>query len=186
MRKDWSLTQESFDRLLRWLGPGRDEAGRRYEEARRSLIKIFVCRGCRDAEDLADETINRVTERLQDIEAAYTGDPLLYFYGVANKVHLEYLRRRPAPPAPRPAPEPDEEDEREYECLERCMGGLAEASRELVLQYYQGDKRAKIENRRRMAERLGIALNALRIRAHRIRAGLQSCVEECVAGRAPA
>lgn len=181
MKKNWSLTQESFDRLLAWLGPGSEEAGRRYEEIRRSLIKIFTCRGCHESEDLADETINRVVAKLPDIEADYTGERALYFYGVANKVHLEYLRRRPAPPAPPPAPAPSEEEEREYECLLHCVGGLSSDHRELVLQYYREEKRAKIDNRKHLADRLGIALNALRIRAYRIRLGLQKCVEECVA-----
>lgn len=181
MKKNWSLTQESFDRLLAWLGPGPEEAGRKYEEIRRSLIKIFTCRGCHEPEDLADEAINRVAVKLPQIEADYTGERALYFYGVANNVHLEYLRRRPAPPAPPPAPVPSEEDEREYECLLDCVGGLSSDNRELVLQYYREEKRAKIDNRKLLAERLGIALNALRIRAHRIRLNLQKCVEECLA-----
>lgn len=190
MRKNWSLTQESFDRLLGWLGHERDEAGRNYESIRRSLIKVFTCRGCREPEELADETINRVVEKLPYIEAAYTGDRALYFYGVANNIHLEYLRRRPAPaPPPPPAPEPSAGDdsgegEREYECLLRCMDDLPPANRELVLQYYEEEKGAKVNNRRLMAERLAIGLNALRIRAYRIRVGLQKCVEECLAEQA--
>lgn len=186
MRKDWSLTQESFDALLDWLDPAREEAGRRYEEIRRSLIKIFTCRGCHEPEDLADETINRVADKLHDIESTYTGNPALYFYGVANKVHLEYLRRRPAPTPPEPPAETlveDEQQQEEYECLQRCVGHLTSGNRELVLQYYQEEKREKIDSRRRLAERLGIALNALRIRAHRIRAGLHKCVEECLAAQ---
>src|SRR6266550_5419038 len=100
MNKDWVLTRESFDSLLAWLDSERDEAGRKYEEIRLRLIKIFVCRGCHEPEDLADETINRVSKKLREIESTYLGNPALYFYGVANKVHLEYLRRRPAPIPP--------------------------------------------------------------------------------------
>jgi RNA polymerase sigma factor (sigma-70 family) len=182
MKKSWSLTQESFDRLLAWLGPDREEAGRRYEEIRRSLIKIFICRGCREPEDLTDETFNRVVGKLHEIEETYSGDRSLYFYGVANKVHLEYLRRKPAPvlPPQDDSKEETEDSEQEYECLQRCVGRLTPVNRELVLQYYQDEKRAKIDNRKRLAEQLGIALNALRIRAHRIRSSLQKCVEECL------
>ena len=179
MNKDWVLTQEAFDALLAWLGPQREQAGRRYEEIRLRLIKIFACRGCSESEDLADETINRVSRKLREIESDYSGDPARYFYGVANKVHLEYLRKRPAPPnAPRF--EDTEEIEREYECLERCIQKLTPDNRQLVLEYYQEEKRAKIDHRRRMAEQLGIALNALRIRAHRLRLSLQECVQTCV------
>ena len=181
MNNNSVLTQESFDRLLAWLNPDREQAGLRYEEIYRRLIKIFTCRGCREPEDLADETINRVVKRLQEIGDDYTGDPALYFYGVANKVHLEYLRRKPAVPAPSPPPSEElEETEREYECLEHCISRLPPDSRELVLQYYQDEKGARINNRRDLAARLGIAVNALRIRAHRIRASLHECMLECL------
>jgi DNA-directed RNA polymerase specialized sigma24 family protein len=179
MNKEWVLTQDSFDALLAWLDPNRELAGRKYEDIRRRLVKIFSCRGCYEPEDLADETINRVTNKLKDIESSFTGERARYFYGVANKVHLEYLRRKPAPSLPPPNHNPDE-IEREYDCLEQCMRRLTANNRELVLQYYQEEKQAKIDHRKRLAEQLGIALNALRIRAHRIRASLQECVQNCV------
>lgn len=179
MTKEWVLTQEDFDRLLAWLGPDPEQAGRKYEEIRRRLIKIFACRGCGEADQLADETINRVARRLPDFVNTYTGDPVLYFCGVAQKVHLEYLRRKPAP-APPPAPEADEEAERAYACLDACMNDLAPDHRRLVLQYYMADRQAKINHRKELADALGIAINALRIRAFRIRAVLQRCIEDCM------
>lgn len=180
MNKDWVLTQEAFDALLAWLDPSRDEAGRKYEAIRRRLIKFFTCRGCGETEDLADETINRVSKKLKEIEANFSGDPARYFYGVANKVHLEYLRRRPAPATP-PRRDDSEDIEREYECLERCVQSLTPGNRDLVVQYYQEERRAKIDHRKQLASQRGIALNALRIRACRIRAALQKCVQNCVA-----
>ena len=62
MKTGWVLTQEDFDRLLRWLDANLEAAGKEYEAIRQRLIKIFARRGCSEAEDLADETINRVTE----------------------------------------------------------------------------------------------------------------------------
>ena len=180
MNKDWVLTKESFDALLAWLDPAREEAGRKYEDIRLRLIKIFTCRGCCEPEDLADETINRVSKKLKEIESTYSGEPARYFYGVANKVHLEYLRRKPLQPPPPPRDDADE-IEREYLCLEQCIQKLTPNNRVLVLQYYQEEKRAKIDHRRQLAEQLGIALNALRIRACRIRrSSLQECVQSCV------
>jgi DNA-directed RNA polymerase specialized sigma24 family protein len=185
MNKDWVLTQEAFDKLLAWLDPNRDQAGKKYEEIRLRLIKIFTCRGCMEPEALADETINRVISKLETIVDSYTGDPALYFYGVAHKVHLEYLRKKPAPPAPAPPPlEPEDGIEPEYDCLEHCIERLTRDNRELVLQYYQEEKQAKINHRKRLAEQLGIALNALRIRAFRIRAELLRCVQDCLEQRA--
>jgi RNA polymerase sigma factor (sigma-70 family) len=179
MNKERVITQEAFDGLLAWLDPDRDRAAQKYETVRTRLIKIFSCRGCGEADDLADETINRVTTKLKDIVDTYVGDPALYFYGVANKVHLEYLRRRPVVESPSPR-ESSEDIEAEYACLERCMDQLPPESRSLVLEYYQDEKRAKINRRRKLAEELGIAVNALRIRAHRIRQQLQQCVQVCV------
>src|SRR5688572_13632220 len=179
MKKEWFLTQEAFDALLDWLDPNRDAAALKYETIRSRLIKIFACRGCLEAEDLADETINRVTSKLPEIQTTYTGEPARYFYGVANKVHLEYTRRRPVPTLPDPKTG-CEQAELEYACLDRCVAKLTPEQRELVLSYYQEEKHAKIEHRKLLASRLGIAANALRIRAHRIRASLQECVKECL------
>jgi DNA-directed RNA polymerase specialized sigma24 family protein len=179
MNKDWVLTQESFDALLAWLDPNRELAARKYEDIRIRLIKIFTCRGCSEPEDLADETINRVTKRLKDIEADFEGERAKYFCGVANKVHLEYLRRKPLPPPPNPVRDSDE-TERLYACLEKCIESLPSENRLIVVQYYQEEKQAKINHRRHLAEQLGIALNALRIRAYRIRALLQECVQDCL------
>jgi DNA-directed RNA polymerase specialized sigma24 family protein len=178
MKRENALTQAAFDALLAWLDADRDQAGKKYENIRLRLIRIFTCRGRPDAEELADETINRVTLKAPAVSKEYVGDPALYFYGVAHKVFLESVRKPPA--AAPPAAVNSDEVEREYECLERCMERLPRGNRELVLEYYQNEKRAKINHRKGMAERLGIAQNALRIRAHRIRVALQRCVLACI------
>ena len=179
MKKEWVLTQEAFDALLAWLDPNRDVAAQKYETVRCRLTKIFACRGCFEAEDLADETINRVTSKLAEIQKGFVGEPARYFYGVANKIHLEYIRRKPLPQLPNPVVDSGE-SELEYECLDRCVNKLSPENRALVLSYYQEEKHAKIEHRKLLASRLGIAANALRIRAHRIRASLQECVKQCL------
>lgn len=177
-QKNWVLTHESFDSLLRWLGPDREQAGRRYEEIRRKLIRIFAYRECFDAEDLADETINRVARKLPDISENYVGDPAYYFYGVAQNIYLEYRRKKAR--VIEPPPELSGPPDLLSECLEECLGRLTAENRELVLQYYQEEKHAKIDRRRQIADRLGIGLNALRIRAHRIRANLKDCLTLCI------
>lgn len=179
MNKNWVLSQESFDALLNWLAPERDQAGRRYEEIRSRLIKIFMCRGCHEPEDLADETINRVTTRLQDIQRKFKGDRAKYFYGVANKVHLEYLRRKKLQDVTL-QPIDSQVVEIEFRCLEECLDKLSSENRQLVLQYYQSERKARIDQRKVLAKELGIRLNALRIRAHRIRVTLQECLQNCL------
>jgi DNA-directed RNA polymerase specialized sigma24 family protein len=179
MRKEWNLDQESFERLLAWLDPDRERAGRRYEAVRSKLVRIFVARGCAHAEDLADETINRVCDRLPEIAGAYSGDPALYFYGVATKVHLEYLRRN-ARVTVLPPRDADEDKEAAFACLDRCISKLPAETRELVIEYYREDGQAKIDLRRSLAERMGVGLNALRIRMYRLRVEIQTCVQLCL------
>lgn len=173
------LSQESFDLLLRFLDSDREAAGRRYEEIRIKLVKVFTCRGCLTPEDLADETMNRVSRKVGGIIESYVGDRRLYFYGVARNVFLESVRKQPHVP-PMPEPTSTEQKEAEQECLDQCMQKLTPTNRKLILEYYTSDKRQKIERRKQLAERLGIAPNALRIRAHRIRGSLTKCVFECL------
>ncbi|HLL70417.1 MAG TPA: sigma-70 family RNA polymerase sigma factor [Pyrinomonadaceae bacterium] len=191
MKKDRELTQNMLDKLLGWLDPDRERAGSRYEEIRRRLIKFFTCRGCYDAEDLADETISRVMFKVEELAPVYSGDPALYFYGVADKVQLEYFRNRKRGEAAHttaaalPPVEPqDEEDARRYECLDRCMSELPPNNRHFIVEYYREEKGAKIANRKKLAEQLAVNLNVLRIRACRIRVSLEECVRQCLAGRA--
>lgn len=182
------LDQADFDRLLEWLDDDdREVAGEKYEIIRRNLIKIFNCRGCPNPEELADETINRVASRVGVVAVTYTGDPSNYFYGVAKIVHLEYMKTRPTLVAPL-APPSEEEQQAEqilYDCLENCVRALEAGSRNLVLEYYVGEKRDRIEKRKELADRLGITPAVLRLKAYRIRLGLQKCVAVCVRRQTP-
>jgi DNA-directed RNA polymerase specialized sigma24 family protein len=175
----WDIPQDAFNRLLAWLGQNPEAAGKKYEEIRRRLIKIFTCRCCDSPEDLADETINRVAAKVDELAGNYVGEPALFFYGVAKMVYLEYLRKR-AHPVPPPAVERSEENEQTYKCLEHCMQSLPPRNHDLVLNYFREEKRAKIEYRKELARELGITLNGLRIKVHRIVASLHGCVLECL------
>jgi RNA polymerase sigma factor (sigma-70 family) len=178
VKKKPGLTKDSFDALLNWLHPDREMAGVKYEEIRQTLIKIFVRRGCSPAEEMADETINRVIGKLDEIKGTYTGDPALYFYGVAQNLFREYLRKPPAQPYVFKQQEP-EEAETDDECLDECMDKLPPESRWFIIEYFQEDKREKIIHRKDLAERLGITHHSLRMRAYRIKAILKSCILEC-------
>ena len=191
MKKEWVISQEAFDAMLDWLDADRERAGNKYEAIRLRLIKIFTCRGCQAAEELADETINRVIARIVEIADGYRGDPALYFYGVAQKVFLEYSRKAHGPQAHVPLDYAAvslstqgvvlvEDFEPEYSCLEQCLERLLPENRDLVVRYYQQERQAKIDHRKMLASELGIAVNALRLRAHRIRLTLQRCVLDCL------
>jgi len=174
-----TLQKTDFDRLLWWLDPNPEHAGELYEKIRWRLIAILASRGCGVPEELADETIDRVARRVADIEATYAGDKSLYFLGVMNNVHHEYLKR---PRLSELAPPPDDSvvKEQTYLCLDKCIEKLTPHAREVIEQYYAADRRAKINLRKRIATALGISNSNLRLRALRIRAKLQVCIERCL------
>ena len=175
------LGQQDFERLLGWLDADRERAGCLYEQIRWRLVTILASRGCTLAEELADETIDRVARRVTDIQETYVGDKALYFLGVMNNVHHEYLRR---PPPPRLIENAEDIEAREeiHLCLDNCLATLAPYSRQLIERYYAADKKAKIDLRRVIARELGINASSLRLRALRIREKLQTCIERCLDG----
>ena len=133
----------------------------------------------------ADETFNRMARKIADGEEIQK--PAGYVMGVARLLVLEIIkslsRQREAlgeyqHSYSEMADVP--ESESRIECLQKCLQQLSPDNREFIIQYYQGDKREKIENRRKLGERLGVAINTLRMRAQRLRERLQGCVEECV------
>src|ERR1044072_869042 len=179
MPSNWVVSQETFVELLDWLDSDREQAALKYEEIRIKLIKFFSATSQSEAEALADETINRVARRLNEVKDQVYGERARYFYGVARKGQLEY-RRRKQPQSEQEFVQDSDRIEIEFACLEECMRKLSPENRELVLRYYCADGRERIDQRRLLAEELGIAPNALRIRAFRIRAELQKCLKECV------
>lgn len=191
-RDKWVLTPESFDRLLLWLHPDRDEAGLKYEEIRSRLIKRFRQLGCHDPEDLANRTIDRVARKLKEIVDTYKGEPEPYFFSTAHYIYKEYLRRPVMQSlASLDLKEPvtsDSEEMSEKEmldsCLRHCLSQLDKESSEMILAYYRGDRQVKIQGRRALAERLGTNLANLRLRTQRVRSTLRTCILECLERKA--
>lgn len=179
MRKDWRLDQEAFNKLLDWFDPNRDKAGLRYEIIRSKLITIFLRRGCRNEEDLADETINRVIAKIDQLSQSYVGDPAWYFYGVAKNIIHESLNPPMHVPIT-PSPDPPEEKEKAEACLNQCLKTLPAESTALFRQYFLAEQSEKTSFRKELADQLEIPLNTLRMRIHRIRGALQKCIRDCI------
>jgi hypothetical protein len=183
MKNKWTLTPDAFNRLLAWFSPDREEAGRKYEQIRGQLIRLFTKRGCSEPEDLTDETVNRVARKLEQGVLQYSGDPVRDFIGFAKKVYQEDLRR--------PRPETIVEEslipariptnrELQYRCLERCMAHLSERDRSLVSRYHQDQGREKIRVRQLLANESGIGMNNLRIQVCRMLKPLRECFFGCI------
>ncbi|HXG64714.1 MAG TPA: hypothetical protein VNO70_06375, partial [Blastocatellia bacterium] len=90
LKKDWVLSEEAFNLLLRQLDADRQCAGEKYEHLRRSLIKFFAWRGSRRPDADADEAIDRVARKLSEGERVQ--EIYSYTNGVARLVLLETLR----------------------------------------------------------------------------------------------
>jgi len=175
--------KESFDAMLRWLDPDCERAAEKYEVIRSKLIRMFARKGCWMAEELTDITMTRVANKVHEIAPTYIGNPALYFYGVAQNVYREWLKwlddqRKAQSPPP---PDTPEVNELRLLCLDGCLEKLDPDSREFIIEYYRADKRAKIDGRKALADRFGVALNAIRMRAHRTKATLHQCIKGCLA-----
>jgi DNA-directed RNA polymerase specialized sigma24 family protein len=192
-KKDWSFSPSSFNKFLAWLDDGADSEGQKYLEMRGRLTAFFDRKNCFNPDELADETLNRVARRLEEEGKIETETPAKYCYIVARFVFMESLRQKELVPlddvlaSPKAvnlmASKADDETEikeKRFGCLENCTQKLEPENRQMILRYYYGEERIKIENRRKLAESLGLTMNALSIRACRIRDKLETCVGKCV------
>lgn len=175
-----TLTKEEFDQLLAWLDPEPGRAGSRYEAIRRNLITVFLSRQCDEAEDLADETINRVAKKVPWLKDNYIGDQERYFHGVARNVMREYFRQRTRVIQPPPVQASREDLEPYLRCLDECLAKLPRQNSVLILLYYKEQKRAKIASHKEISDQMRLKAGALRARVFRIRARLAKCILECL------
>ena len=185
-KKAWALSENAWKMLLQCLDKDPEQAGQKYEKIRGKLIRLFEWKNFHHPEDLADETINRVARRIEEGLEIRAADPAAYFYQVARLVTKEEFRglkrwtqammehehHRKITSAP-----PEETDAR-LGCLRRCVAALPPDQRDLILKYHAVDSKHRIPQRRQLALQLKIPLNALRIRACRIRSRLEDCVEK--------
>jgi len=179
MSDDQTQDGDDFTRLLRLLDPDEDAAVEKYHKLRRGLIRFFASLRCYEADDLAAVTLMRVATSQGKIQGLPPDQRVPFIYGIARNVYREWLRRERRH-MPDPSPPPPGHDEVALDCLDQCLERLPPESRELVVEYYRGEGRAKIEHRKELARRLDIELNALRIRACNKRALLRDCVRDCI------
>ena len=180
----WHLTPRAFGAFLDALHPERDVSAEHYERLRAKLIRFFEWRGSSAPDERADDTLTRVMRKLD--EGTPIDDVPTYCYGVARMVLLEARKQqqRQAETLSQIPPPPlgdDSELERRLECLRSCMSGLAGDHQRLIEEYHRHDGRERIAGRQRLADSLGIRLNALRIRVHRLTERLSTCVRTCAA-----
>jgi DNA-directed RNA polymerase specialized sigma24 family protein len=188
-RPAWQLSERALERFLTALGGDRDMAADRYEQIRARLLRFFEWRGCAFPDECADETLTRVIRKIDEGNAIQ--DPDSYCCGVARLVLLEALKERDRqrdalsqmPTLSAWIEDVHEEVDRRLECLRTCMTRLPSDQQSLIADYYRHDGGSRIDARKRLAATLGIGLNALRIRAHRLSGHLGRCIGHCLEQR---
>ncbi|MFN0119213.1 MAG: RNA polymerase sigma factor [Blastocatellia bacterium] len=184
--KNQDLDAASFNAFLARLSADAEQAGAAYEDLRRMLVKFFECCGQHHAEDLADAALNRAMRRVGAGEAVENLPG--FCFGVAKFILLETLRAperkrvelADLPPLRAPEPAPEDDTDARLACLRHGLSALPADQRELLLTYYEDEKRSGIERRQALADRLGIPRHALTKRVLRLREKLEDGINRCL------
>ncbi|HTC92934.1 MAG TPA: hypothetical protein VK699_05730 [Terriglobales bacterium] len=191
-----NLRREEFAKFLAALDSDRNQAAKKYEVLHRKLVKLFQRRQCIHPEEFADETIDRLVKRLGTAEIT---DVSLFAYGIARKICFEIQRKthrlvsiqehdwHEDPLVGDGDPEQDIiavlGNAQDLGCLTQCLAALPVEHHELIIEYYRGEKQARITQRKALARKRGISIEALRSEANRVRNKLRSCVTRCLSKR---
>lgn len=187
-----TMTKAELEALLARLDPDRERAGEEYEQIRRKLVTFLGGRGVTNAEDAADETINRVARKLREGEVVRNINA--YFLGVAGNVASEIFKKIKELSLsdvgePRGNPidyERQQEEQEEYRrmrCVQKALTALLFSNGEdykLIIEWHLYEKGKKIENRRRLAAERQIRPGTLSVHVHRVLKKLQLHVEKCL------
>jgi DNA-directed RNA polymerase specialized sigma24 family protein len=185
------LQPTAFSLLLRAIDANEERAASAYEELRFRLTQIMKWKGCLepDADALADEVLDRVARKIEQGEMI--DNVKAYATSVARFVLLEHTRKRrelgvdelPEVPVLMDTDAIDGPDLR-IQCLRKCLVEVSqnEADQRLIVGYYDNASDAKKkEIRRQLADQFGLTPTALKVKACRLRAKLEQCINECVA-----
>lgn len=180
------VTKKAFDEFLLLLHADPTHASQEYESIRRKLTSYFRWNHCRDAENLADETIDRVIRRSQELKV---DNVHAYINGVARNVFLEARRHNarvifdnavdiPVWDVSSEEEEQDHQLELRMHYVKQCLDSLPPVERRLLLDY--GPPQKGLERRKQLAVSLGITLENLRVQVFRTRKKLRTLVAECL------
>lgn len=171
-----------------------------YEMLRERLLVFFSRRSRAFADELADETLFRLTVRLS-AEAEFPAEDIeRYAVGIARNVWHENNRN------PLHAAEPVEDsttgeaspfvsshdvaalsgllEEAARRCAKKCLAKqLTVEERALILGYFKDDWHEQVKARKRLAGSLNLTDEGLRARAMRILKKLSTCAKKCLDGK---
>jgi hypothetical protein len=148
-------------------------------------LRFFENRGCFIPDEMADKTIDRVIKRIYEGKQIY--DINKYFYGVARYILKEYFEEYSNKVVDSQfvsiSIEERSEDSEEMEWLRKCLKELSSEDRDLIIGYYQGEKREKKAQRKSLVKQKRTNLNAMRVRVHRIKVRLKECCNKYLRSR---
>ena len=174
---------QSYSLLLRAFSSDEKAAASAYSKLRDSLVRFFELKGDRDSEQSADETLDRVSSKLG-------GDLLIedltkYSFGVARLVALENFRKIQGEEKALRSYQAENshhvvDDETDgFSKMRDCFGQLSLSDRELLHRYFADMLRSELdEERRKLADTLGVSQNNLRLKIFRLRRRLENCVRK--------
>ena|ERR1700754_275407 len=178
-----ALTKSAFDILLTYLDTDREQAGLKYERIRVKLIKYFEWQGCHSPDDYADHAINVLAKKIEGGEVIR--DLSSYVNAVARLLALEGFKERDREhkaiehlSLTQSYTSEAEAKEARRLCMEQCLRALPYDHYSLMTSYYRPG--INKEERELLAKEMNMPLNALRIRAHRIRQKLKECLQACL------
>jgi DNA-directed RNA polymerase specialized sigma24 family protein len=174
------ITPQSFGLLLAALGDHATD-GSHYERLRAKLIFFFTRRLLAFPEDLADEVLDRLVQRLSQGTEIQSVDA--FALGIARHVAQEQRGRKvqvqgvdpgffdniPTPPATL-------NNEEEIVRMERCLKKLSRSESRLLRSYYLAAGRNLMDARKKLSETLGLSSIALRQRVFLARQRLRDCM----------
>lgn len=186
------MTANAFELLLIRLNGDQTIAAEKYELLRQKLVKTLAWKGCpeTEADNLADAALDRLANKLAQGEQIQNLNA--YAAEVLRFVWLEHNRRRKEDAIgddkmPENFIEPDieflKDPDLRLHCLRKCMAEVVAGrdDRTLIIGYYDADAGEKNkEIRRALAERLGLRMTTIKVKACRIRERLEKCINECV------
>lgn len=179
-----TIAPARFEILLTGLHPDREVAGLEYVRLRAVVVKFLEVRRVAAAEEWADVVLDRLARKVEIEEKI--DDIRSYALGIARNVAREadrdqnrFVELSAEPNEESYLPEFYDSQDEKIICCKQCLMNLPAEQRRLIIEYYDEDGGAKIDNRKTLAAQFGIELNALRIRAHRLRVRIENCINEC-------
>jgi len=176
------LNAESYSLLLQALSSNEDVAASEFTKLRDSLVRFFLIKGEMEADEAADETLDRLAAKLDG--PVVIENLTKYSFGIARLVFLENLRKTSKADQAVKAYaweradriQPDEETDG-FSRMRDCFGKLSDPDKDLLRSYFADVPRGRLDEERiQLAGSMGASLNNLRLKIFRLRRRLEDCV----------